>query len=139
MSISRLNPSPPGSRYPRPDSAMFSLKGESEVIGSVRDFQKTLGKLLRAVGGVRVRRDLTADEVLVILAVGYLGISDAHGGLRTTPVSCQDVSHLLKIPRETVRRKAARLLKKDLLVITPQGLLIEDIAGWRRLVDDFAT
>jgi hypothetical protein len=124
---------------PRVDHAIMSRRGESELGAPVQSPPRSLAKLLRTFGAMRLRRDLTADEALIFLALGYLGVSQVDGCVRAMPVACLDVSDLLRIPRETVRRKVARLAKKDLVSITSHGVFVENIAEWRRLSDDFAT
>ena len=94
-----------------------------------------LDKFLRAFGGARDGSNLTCDEVLIFLAVGRLGLRPTSIGVAIHPVICLDVSKLLRIPSETVRRKAARLVEIDFLARTTRGLLIKNLDEWRRLAE----
>jgi hypothetical protein len=94
-----------------------------------------LDKFLRAFGGARDDRNLTSDEVLIFLAVGRLGLTPSSVGVAIHPVTCLDVSKLLKIPAETVRRKAARLVEIEFLARTTRGLLVQNVDEWRWLAE----
>jgi hypothetical protein len=111
---------------------------EDQLIDEADAASRTLAKLLRAFGTARARRQLTADETLIFLAVGHLGLSKVCGGLSAKPVACPDVSSLLKIPKETVRRKTARLVKLDLVSMSPYGITLENIDEWCRVTESFA-
>lgn len=92
----------------------------------------TIARLLAAFGAARMKRGLSADETLIYLAVGRLGIANVAGEAKAIPVRCQDVGELLKMPRETIRRKSERLEMKELVKISNHGLLIVDIDEWVR-------
>ncbi|MBV5265677.1 helix-turn-helix domain-containing protein [Pinisolibacter aquiterrae] len=92
-----------------------------------------LGGVLRAMASARKERGLTSEEVLIFLAVGHLGL-DGDGGLaRVTPRTHGEIAAFLGIPRETVRRKIARLTDRGLTETTPHGVIVEDYAAWMAL------
>ncbi len=98
-----------------------------------------LEKLLRAVGEARGRQRLTVEEAFIFLAVGHIGVSLSGSGLAIRPVTCIDVAAMLRIPRETVRRKAANLADINLVSMTTRGIMIENLDEWRRLVEAFCS
>jgi hypothetical protein len=93
--------------------------------------------MLRAFGLARRARRMTSDDALIFLASGRLGLSLSEAGLAIRPVTCQEVSTLLKIPRETVRRKATRLAEIDLVTVTSSGMLVKNVVEWLRLAESF--
>lgn len=97
-----------------------------------------MDRMLAAFGRLRDRRHMTPDEVLIFLAIGRLGVSASSLGVAVHPVTCLDVSKLLKIPAETVRRKAGRLVEAELLARTARGLLVRNIEEWKRNVELFS-
>jgi hypothetical protein len=97
-----------------------------------------VGKVLRAFGEARGRNGLTADEVLIFLALGRLGQTATSHGVSIRPVTCLDLAQVLNIPKETVRRKVARLVEMELAEATTRGVLIQNEDEWRRLSDSIA-
>jgi hypothetical protein len=73
---------------------------------------------------------LSTEELMVFLAVGSLGLSTCEGRATRTPVACADVAQLIRVPRETVRRKAGRLVDLGLLEQSSRGLLVRDVDQW---------
>jgi len=98
---------------------------------------RSLDKILESFGDVRDEQDLTSDEALIFLAVGRLGLTPSTMGVAVHPVTCLNVSELLKIPTETVRRKAGRLVERGFFVRTTRGLLVKRVDEWRRLAEKF--
>jgi DNA-binding MarR family transcriptional regulator len=94
-----------------------------------------LGALLRAFGETRAVRKLTCDEALIFLALGHLGIRATSAGVVIRPVIGADLAALLRIPRETVRRKLAKLEALGLVAATSRGVLLRDDGAWRRMVE----
>lgn len=92
-----------------------------------------VGKVLRAFGVARGADRLTSDEVLVFLALGHLGQTANSYGVAVRPVTCLDLAEMLSIPKETVRRKLARLVDLQLAETTGRGTLILDQEEWRRI------
>ena len=90
---------------------------------------------MRAVGRTRIRWRLVPDEALIFLALGQLGLSNTSVGLTIKPVFCHDIADLLKIPKETVRRKVSRLVDLELAAPTIGGVLIKNVDEWRRLAE----
>ncbi|MBR0828567.1 hypothetical protein JQ596_23815 [Bradyrhizobium manausense] len=89
-----------------------------------------IGKLLRVFSSPRKRLGLTPDELLVFFAIGYLSTTISNGAIQITPIGLVDVSVLLGIPKETVRRKTARLAGLDYVSCTPKGVLVKDVKFW---------
>ncbi|WP_156971176.1 hypothetical protein [Beijerinckia mobilis] len=92
-----------------------------------------VAKLLRAFGNIRRRRSLSADEYLIFLAIGQLSLASSKAILTVKPTTYHDISVALKIPKETVRRKVARLVDNDLVYITPQGVMLKNVDEWYTL------
>lgn len=119
-------------------SGHVRAKIEPEVepsMASSRESFPSAGRLLRAFGSVRARRQMSADTTLIYLAVGQLGLMRSGSLLTLRPVTYHDISVLLKIPKETVRRKAARLIDLELIQTTTQGLMLRSIEEWLGMVD----
>lgn len=89
-----------------------------------------IGKLLRLFSSPRKRFGLTPDELLIFFAVGYLCTTISNGAIQITPIGLIDVSMLLGIPKETVRRKAAKLAGLEYVSCTPKGVLIKEVRIW---------
>jgi hypothetical protein len=104
-----------------------------QLLADTGALAQRLGGLLRAFGATRASQKLTADEILVFLALGHLGLSATRTGLIVRPVLCADLSNLRSIPRETVRRKLARLNALGLVNATSRGALVLNEVEWRRI------
>ena len=90
------------------------------------------GLLLRAAGDARVRDGLAAEDLLIFLAVGHLGI-DASGEIpRLTPCTHLQIAEFLAVPRETVRRKVGRLCDRGFTRSGPAGVVVADVGAWLR-------
>jgi len=103
------------------------------VTGEAPDFEALSGKvnqMLSAFGSARSRRGLTADEVLIFLAAGQLSFMPEEPGQPAKPVTYIAISYLLNIPKETVRRKAQRLIELGLVESTSQGITVADAGSW---------
>lgn len=95
---------------------------------------RRIGRALRHFGAARKQQGLDADDVLILLALGHLGLRLSGGRLREiAPASCADVSKLLDIPKETVRRKAARLAAAELVEVNARGVRLRDVALFQEL------
>lgn len=103
---------------------------------AVQDFAtpaEKLSLLLSAFGSARSHKGLTADEVLIFLAAGLPGSGAPDTVPATKPVTYIEISVLLKIPKETVRRKALRLIGNGLIKSTSEGLRISDLDSWHQV------
>jgi hypothetical protein len=103
------------------------------VTGEAPDFEALSGKvnqMLSAFGTARLRRGLTADEVLIFLAAGQLSIMPEDQAQAAKPVTYVAISYLLNIPKETVRRKALHLIELGLVECTTQGIMVADVNSW---------
>lgn len=90
------------------------------------------GRLLRAASAARTRAGLAAEDLLIFLAVGHLGI-DASGEIpRMTPCTYLQIAELLSVPRETVRRKVGRLCDRGFTRIDRAGVVVRDVGTWLR-------
>ncbi len=85
----------------------------------------------------RGRLGLTADETLIFLALGQLGLAASSAGFAISPVTCSDIARLLNMPKESVRRKASRLVDIDLATHTTRGILLKNVDEWRHLAAAF--
>ncbi len=104
------------------------------MTGETPDFEALSGKInqmLSTFGSARLRRGLTADEVLIFLAAGQLSFMPEEQVQTAKPVTYVAISYLLSIPKETVRRKAMRLIELGLVDCTPQGITVADLNSWR--------
>lgn len=96
---------------------------------------RRLRRLLAAFGTLRTKERLAAEEALIFFALGQLAWSSGEGAMSKL-VPCAEISELLGIPRETVRRKAGRLVDLELATLTPRGLRIRDNPLWTKVVRD---
>lgn len=104
------------------------------MTGETPDFEGLFGKvdrMLSAFGSARLRRGLTADELLIFLAAGHLSLTPEEQAQTAKPVTYVAISYLLSIPKETVRRKALRLIELGMVECTPQGITVADLNSWR--------
>ena len=92
------------------------------------------GRLLRAANEARVRAGLAAEDLLIFLAIGHLGI-DASGEIpRVTPCTYLQIAELIAVPRETVRRKIGRLCDRGYTRTDRAGVVVRDVGAWLRQV-----
>jgi hypothetical protein len=94
-----------------------------------------VARLLRLFSSPRKRFGMTPDELLIFLAIGHLCTTEKNGNIQVTPIGLIDVSVLLGIPKETVRRKAARLAGMNYVSCTPKGVLIEAVEIWSEMLE----
>ncbi len=109
----------------------MTCKTPSEVSA----LSQRVGKILRSFGHARRRDHMSADEVLIFLALGHLGQTASSIGVSIRPVTNLDLAEMLHIPKETVRRKISRLVEMQLAEATTRGVLIRDQEEWRRLAE----
>jgi len=95
----------------------------------------TTARLLRLFSSPRKRLGLTSDELLIFFAIGYLCSTIADGAVQVSPIALVDVSAFLGIPKETVRRKTARLVGLDYVTCTTKGVLIKQVKIWCEMLD----
>jgi hypothetical protein len=112
-----------------------STKQAPSEIGAL---SSRVGTLLRAFGEARGGGRMTAEEVLIFLAIGHLGQTASRNGVFIRPVTCIDIAQMLNIPKETVRRKLVRLVDLALAEAATRGVLIKNQDEWRRLADIIA-
>jgi hypothetical protein len=111
------------------------MSGQPTEIGAVL---RCVKKMLEAFVGARRRWNLAPDEALIFLALGRAGLSSSSAGVTITPVPRRDLSRMLNIPKETVRRKTARLVEIELATATTRGILIKNVDAWRELAEAIA-
>jgi hypothetical protein len=100
----------------------------SAVVTASRD----TGRLLRGAAEARARDGLAAEDLLIFLAIGHLGI-DASGEIpRMTPCTFLQIAEFLAVPRETVRRKVGRLCDRGFTRSGPAGIVVRDVGLWLR-------
>ena len=92
--------------------------------------QSKLSRMLETLGNIRDEERLNAEEILIFLAVGALGISVTAMGMEVRPVPCGQVSDVLHIPKETVRRRIVSLNKRRFATMTTNGVNILDPGAW---------
>jgi hypothetical protein len=90
-------------------------------------------RFLELVNRVRRRHELEIDEAFLFVAVGCLNFDFRPHDVYSKPVSFAAVSEFARVQRETCRRKLLALVDKGLIQRTSYGLLVKDVALWRRL------
>jgi hypothetical protein len=93
-----------------------------------------IARLLRLFSSPRKRLGLTSDELLIFFAIGYLSTTLANGAIQTFPVGMINVSTLLGIPKETVRRKTLRLVQLEYVGCSPKGVFVKEIGVWCQML-----
>lgn len=90
----------------------------------------TIDRVLRSFLLAKRTLGLSAEEALMFLAIGCASLNhcEAHSVLKPVTFGC--ISRLTGIPKETVRRKAARLGAKELICIDVDGVTLRDTKGW---------
>jgi hypothetical protein len=76
-----------------------------------------------------------ADELLIFFAIGYLGTTIVNGAIHVIPIGMIDVSALLGIPKETVRRKTMRRVDLDYVETTPKGVFVKELKVWCQMLE----
>ncbi|WP_426409680.1 hypothetical protein [Bradyrhizobium ganzhouense] len=97
--------------------------------------REKIARLLRLFSSPRKRLGLTPDELLIFFAIGYLGTRITGSTIQVIPIGIIDVSALLGIPKETVRRKTIRLVDLDYVQTTPKGVLVKEIKVWCQMLE----
>jgi hypothetical protein len=92
-------------------------------------------RLLGSFANARAVYGLTPEETAIFLAIGYLSLVCSGTIPALKPITYQDISALLNIPKATVRRKAIRLIDKKLVSATSRGVIIQDIARWSATIE----
>jgi hypothetical protein len=93
-------------------------------------------KLVRLFSSARKRPALTADELIIFLAIGYLNVSMTGGDvILIRPISLIEIAKLLGMPKETVRRKATRLADIEYVESTAKGIVIRQLSDWCRMLE----
>lgn len=110
------------------DAASRSPSGVATLLVDLDNF-------LRTVLAVKRQHHLTSEELLILLALGRLGISVSAIGTAVRPVKCSDLSRWMRIPKETVRRKLSRLVDCGFAKMTSHGIILEDIDAWASIVN----
>lgn len=95
---------------------------------------RSLRALLEVLGEFRQSYGLSTDEALIFLALGQLSLSPSGAAFRSKPVTCSNLTEVLKIPRETVRRKAVHLVESELVSVGPRGFGVRNQEEWCSLV-----
>lgn len=90
-------------------------------------------RFLELVNRVRRRHELEIDEAFLFVAVGCLNFDLHPHDVYSKPVSFAAVAEFARVQRETCRRKLLALVDKGLIQRTSYGLLVKDVALWRRL------
>jgi hypothetical protein len=93
--------------------------------------------LFLLVDAVRKSFDLDIEEAMLYLAVGYLNAEriqqlGSRGYIAATNVS--SVADFLRMPKETARRKIARLTENGLFT-NGGGIVVTDIERWFRFIE----
>jgi hypothetical protein len=94
-----------------------------------------IARLLRAFSSPRKRLGLTPDELLIFFAIGYLSTTISNGAIHVLPIGMIDVSSLLGIPKETVRRKTLRLVDLEHVGSTPKGVFVKETRVWCQMLE----
>lgn len=116
----------------RPSEAPFVAGLGHETL---RRLSQRLALPLRSLTAARVRRNMTFDDALILLAIGHLNFKSLGRYPAMHPVNTGEVSQFLKMPRETVRRRMKRLELLDLITIGPKGAIIAQLPEWEELAD----
>jgi hypothetical protein len=110
----------------------FQAYGQQTQVLKNRD---KIARLLRVFSSPRKRLGLTPDELLIFFAIGYLSATISSGAIQIIPIGMTDVSTLLGIPKETVRRKTIRLVDLEYVASTPKGVFVKDIGVWCQMLE----
>ena len=114
-------------------SALPTLKPPQDLRQSLR----RLRRLCQKLGEARTKSGLSAEDVLIFMALGQLSLSPSCEMSSARPVTYSAIAEALKIPKETVRRKVGRLIGGELVRSTPRGLMIADIDEWLQFIAPF--
>lgn len=90
---------------------------------------ENLARILGAASAAR-RCRMSIEEAFIFMAIGHLGVTRTRSGFAIKPVPCADIAQLLDMPRETVRRKAMRLVVLGLVSKGFKGVAIDSIEDW---------
>lgn len=97
-----------------------------------------IAQIIGVFSSARKRSVLTADEVVIFLAIGHLSVSVINDVIVTRPVGLAEVALLLGIPKETVRRKMLRLAVVEYVGCSPKGIAITKLDTWCRMFERIA-
>jgi hypothetical protein len=99
----------------------------------IAELSNASAKVVRAMLGLRAQYGLTWDEALIFMALGQTAICPSSTGARIKAVSAGDISDLLCILRETVRRKIMIMIDKKLASRTVRGFVLQNVVEWVRV------
>ncbi|MGY8635419.1 helix-turn-helix domain-containing protein [Bradyrhizobium sp. 14AA] len=103
------------------------------------EYREKVARLLRVFTSPRKRLGLTPDELLIFFAIGYLGTRTTTAAIQVIPINIIEVSALLGIPKETVRRKITRLAALEYVESTSKGIHIKEATVWWRMLERAVT
>jgi hypothetical protein len=95
-----------------------------------------VSNLLTSFANARTYEGLGTEETAIFLAIGHLSLVCGSTMPALKPITYQAISDLLNIPKATVRRKAIRLVDKQLVFATARGVMIRDIDKWFAMAKD---
>jgi hypothetical protein len=107
-----------------------TLRQQAQVLQN----REKIARLLRLFSSPRKRLGLTPEELLIFFAIGYLGTTIVNDAIHVIPVGMIDVSSLLGIPKETVRRKTIRLVDLEYVETTPKGVFVKEVKIWCQML-----
>jgi DNA-binding MarR family transcriptional regulator len=96
---------------------------------------KSSARFFKLVGGLRTKYDIDYEEILIFLGLGRLNFDDSLNLMFVKPTSVVSLAGYMGIPRETLRRKLARLEEKELVQRSNYGFVVKDLNSWRRLAE----
>lgn len=119
----------------------FDIQGSdrwSRLLGRRRrqwEDARTIREVLSVFGDLRASYGLSAEQILVYLAIGAAQFEWRNDRERKTSHQC--ISHMIGVPKETVRRKIERLQEVGLVQVGTDGLRVAAPEKWRALAAFF--
>lgn len=110
-----------------------TIHRENAHLAHLADLSRLLSKSLKGLVSLCARRGLSIDEAMILLALGHLNFTCGGRMPGVTPVHCAEIAVLLRMPRETVRRKLHRLAVRELIEIGKKGAVVLHFAEWEAL------
>lgn len=119
---------------PQPVSDLSRKLEMQPLAPGITQVSRRVRALLEVIGEFRQLYGLSTDEALIFLALGQLSLSPSGAAFKSKPVTCSNLTEILKIPRETVRRKAVHLVESELVSVGPRGFCVRNQEEWCGLI-----
>lgn len=97
-----------------------------------------LDRLFSDLSKAKRKHRLSNDELLLLLVLGRCSLGFSSFGVSVKAVRYSDIARLMRIPKETVRRKFSKLIDRGFVDVTARGVILQRLDDWAQLAAIFS-